>query len=143
MDFLPRPFSPLSTSDKGNCYFSGYSYSYTYMYQTVDLALYAAQIDANRVTYKLSAWLGGWEEQDDHVTTWIHFVSSSNVTLANATITPILAIDRTNITQLLYREINGNVPINTRSATLFFAMTSDTFWNDGSVDDIAFQLSYT
>ena len=109
----------------------------------MELTLYSTQIDANRVTYKLSAWLGGWDAQDDHATMWIEFVSSSNATLTNATITPILAVDRANVSQLLYREITGDVPINTRSATLFVSMTANTFWNDGSVDDIAFQLSYT
>jgi len=130
-------------SDRGNCYFWGGSTAYGNMYQIISLDQYSSAIDQNKVSYNFSAWLGGWESQDDCASLWVNFYATNNVTLGNVTIAPVYAADRLNISELLYRQMTGMVPINTKSIKIYVGMTRYVGADDdGSVDNIAFKLQY-
>jgi hypothetical protein len=109
------------------------------MCQIISLDQYSFAIDQNKASYNFSAWLGGFSDQDDCASLWLNFYASNNITLGNVTIAPVYAADRLNITELLYREITGMVPINTRSIRIYVGLAKFAGAdNDGSVDNISF-----
>ena len=112
------------------------------MYQIIDLQRFSSAIDQSKVSYNLSAWIGGWGDQDDAASLGLYFYNSNNITLANGTIPAVYTADRLNISELLYRQITGMVPIYTRSVKIQVDMVSATYNNDASVDDISFKLQY-
>ena len=84
------------------------------MWQTIDLNNYADRylIDNQLVKYNLSAWLGGYTNQNDNVVVSLLFQDQFNQTIGNGTqIGPVFAIDRGNKTSLLFRQTNGLIPI--------------------------------
>lgn len=123
-------------SDRGNCYFWDGDNAYCYMYQIINLTIFSSVIDQNKVSYNFSAWLGGWEAQDDFASLFINFYNSNNVIIGNVTIGPVHPVDRLYRTQLLYRQNTGMVPVNTRSIRIYVEMTATTYTCDVSVDDI-------
>jgi hypothetical protein len=129
-------------SDRGNCYFWGSHDWYSYMSQTINLDVYSINIDLNKVSFNFSVWTGGWQNQDDAATEWVTFYDSNNINTGNASIAPVFAADRMNISELLYRQVTGMIPINTRSVAVVIAMLSTTVSNDAAVDDISFILHY-
>ena len=96
------------------------------MWQTINLTDFAdpGLIDAQQVKFNLSAWLGGYSTQDDNTEVSIVFMDQANqVLVGGVTIGPVLAIDRSSQTKLLYRQTNGSVPANARQVTVIVAMT--------------------
>ena len=67
----------------------------------------AATIDSGTMTYNLSGWLGGYSSQDDNATLSATFEDASGKVLGVATIGPVLAGDRDDETELLYRNAQG------------------------------------
>jgi hypothetical protein len=114
------------------------------MWQTVNLTgvVDPLLIDNQTVMFSLSAWLGGWRDQDDNARVSINFFDQANLIVGSSTtIGPVLAADRSNITSLLFRQANGSVPVGARSFTVTVLITcvvpTD---NDGIADDIACSL---
>jgi hypothetical protein len=129
-------------SDRGNNYFyGGPANARSSATQVIDVASGAARIDAGSMAYTLSAWLGGYSNQDDNATLTATFLSGSGVRLANARIGPVLSADRGGVSKLLYRQKSGAVPRGTRQITIILLMTrrsgSD---NDGLADDLSLVL---
>jgi len=134
----------LFFSDRGNCFFFGQSSASTSMWQTVNLtdAIDFNLIDNQTIRFNLSAWLGGWQNQDDNAKVTLQFYDQNNqLTGSSTTIGPVLAADRGSVTKLLPRQANGYVPIGTRSlkVTVVFTCISPTD-NDGIADNIAVEL---
>ncbi|CAF1449550.1 unnamed protein product [Adineta ricciae] len=87
-------------SDRGNCHFYGQATHSTTMWQKRNL----------------TAWIGGYSNQDDYAQASLMFFNESNRMIGNmSTIGPVLAADRGDITSLLCRQANGLVPGGTRS----------------------------
>ena len=112
------------------------------MSQTLNLSTYANDIDQGHVSFNLSAWLGGFAEQNDSVIISIQFKDSAAQTIGNgATIGPVLGTDRDEETSTLFRHQIGEVPVNTRSIVVNVNMTLfGGSWNDASVDNIRVEL---
>lgn len=112
------------------------------MTQTVDLSAYTAAIDGGNATFALSGYLGGYASQDDNVTVTVVFKNAGGATRGMATIGPVLAADRNNMTSLLLKSATGAVPTASRSAvvTMTFTRLSGTA-NDGYADELSFALS--
>ncbi|HLV97981.1 MAG TPA: hypothetical protein VKT82_04820 [Ktedonobacterales bacterium] len=132
--------------DAGNCYFWGgpegsTDNTTTSMRQMDNVSSVAAMIDSKAVTYDLSAWLGGYSDQDDNATLSIQFLGQTGNALGTATIGPVMAADRNNTSELLLRSTTGQVPVGTRSIKVTLTMTktagSD---NDGLADDLSLLL---
>jgi len=80
---------------------------------------YANVIDNNHTLYNLSAWLGGYYDEDDSMTASLTFLNDLFQTIGTQIILgPVLAIDRASTTKLLYREQTGLAPQNTRYLTV-------------------------
>ena len=114
------------------------------MWQTVNLtnALDPLLIDNQTIKFNLSAWLGGWQNQDDNARATIIFFDQTNQMVGNSTtIGPVLAVDRNNITSLIFRQTNGFVPTGTRSFSVIVTLTRVVVTdNDAVVDNIAVTL---
>lgn len=114
------------------------------MWQTINLTNFVNPllIDSQLVKFNLSAWLGGYDDQDDHVILSAAFTDQSGLVVGNSTrIGPVLASHRGDITSLVFRQTNSFVPLGARllqvTVTLFHVNGT---MNNGNVDDIAVVL---
>ena len=114
------------------------------MWQTIDLTnkVNFLLIDNQTIRYNLSAWLGGYINQDDNVIISLTFIDSNNQMAGNSTILgPVLAADRGNHSSLLFQQTDGLVPAGTRSMILLVTITRMAGTrNNGDVDNIALSL---
>ena len=134
-------------SDAGKCYFWGgpdstVDNTTTSMTQTINVSTNATVIDSKAVIYDLSAWLGGYSDQDDNAVLSLQFLGATGSVLGSAKVGPVMAADRTNdTTELLQRSASGPVPAGTRAVKVTLTMTktagSD---NDGLADDLSLLL---
>jgi uncharacterized protein (TIGR03437 family) len=109
-------------------------------YQDIDVSSAASLIDGGKVTYSLSGWIGGYSDQGDNCTVTAQFFNWGAVQLGSATIGPVTANDRQQISELLQRSTNGTIPSGTRYIRILIVMTR----TDGSDDDgVADSLSFT
>jgi len=110
------------------------------MWQTVNLTDSSdlLLIDNLKMKFILSAWIGGYEEQDDHVLVSLTFFNQTIHELGKPiTIKPVRADDRERQTKLLFRNRTGQVPISTRSLKINVEFRRDGGNNnDGYVDNI-------
>jgi hypothetical protein len=83
--------------------------------QTVALDAYAGAIDAGHVKFTLSGWLGGTGSDTDSAVVYLVFYSASQQFLSSATLGPVTAADRSNVTKLLSRTAKAQVPATARS----------------------------
>lgn len=114
------------------------------MWQTINLTNFAdlPLIDAQVVKFNLSAWLGGYDIQDDNAAVSMAFRNQTNHVIVNGiTIGPVLAVDRASQTVLLYRQTIGYVPAGARWVTVIVTMTrlAGTVCNNNA-DNIALNL---
>jgi hypothetical protein len=111
--------------------------------QTVKLKAYAVAIAGGAVTFKLQAYLGGFLSQNDQASVEIDFKDKHGVLVGEgATIGPVTATDRNNVTGLLKRSASGSVPAT--AATVFVQLiltrTSGTY-NDAYADSLSLTLT--
>ena len=108
------------------------------MSQMVDLNGFSSGIDSGNVSFNLSAWLGGWQGQNDSTSVSIIFQNSAFQPIGNlTTIGPVLDTDRAGITAMVFRQKNGLVFVNSRWMFLIVNMTLSVGpSNDASADNI-------
>ena len=114
------------------------------MWQTVDLSLYIDSyfIDNQIAKYNLSAWIGGIVDQDDCSTVFLTFLNQFGLVISSSIqIGPVMAVDRGNETQLMFRRAQGLVPTGTRffNVEVIFSRLAGTM-NNGDIDNIAVTL---
>ena len=131
-------------SDRGKCYFVGQYDANTSMSQILNLNGYMNDIDTSNVSFNLSAWVGGWQGQDDTAVLSIGFLGSNYQIAGNRTSTdPVLDQQRGGITALVFRQKTGIVPVSARFINITVTMTATHGpWNDGSADDICVALKH-
>ena len=131
-------------SDRGDCYFFGYQSETTSMWQTVNFGsrLDTSLIDSAQIKYNLSAWLGGLNNQNDSVIIYLTFSDDNNQIQGNATsLGPVLALERQNISSLMFKQTTGFVPVNSRILTVLVTITRYVgVQNNGDIDNIALIL---
>ena len=115
------------------------------MWQNIDLSSLVAPAlaDSGKVHFDLSAWLGGWRDQDDHVLVTLSFFDETKEAMSNSTgLQAVLAADRNYTTSLIYRETSGAIPFGTRSVQMQVVMirVGEGPMNDGYVDNISLKL---
>ncbi len=135
------PFSP-GPADRGALLFYGGNAPLTIATQRLDVSGDASTIDAGRALSTISGYLGGFATQDDNATFTETFLGAGANPLGSATIGPVLAADRGNVSGLLYRSANAFLPAGTRSiqATLTITRVVGTF-NNGAADNLAITLT--
>ena len=115
----------------------------TSMWQTIDLSQGFSQwIDQKVVKFRLSAWLGGWSEQNDHGQLSVTFLNQTKHQMGQPVkIEPVTAEDRNYTTSMIFRQVDGIVPVGTRLAIILVKLNHiSEIWNDASVDNISFKL---
>jgi hypothetical protein len=110
--------------------------------QVIDLTASAAAIDSGAVTFTLAGYLGGYTSQEDNAQVTASFENTAGTQLALATIGPVTAEDRNDITSLLLRSTSGSVPAQTRFITVTVTMTrASGTANDGYADNLSLALT--
>jgi hypothetical protein len=116
--------------------------------QHIDLGAYTAFIGHGNVSFKLSAYLGGYAEQEDNAVLTVTFLGAAQgsggkgATLSTATLGPVRVADRDENTGLLARATVGAVPAKAASADVQLTMTrTEGSNNDGYADDLILILS--
>ena len=99
-------------------------------------------IDNQSVGFNLSAWLGGYSNQNDYVLVSLTFFNQSFDQINNQTnLEVVRASDRQSITKLVFRSVTDRVPASTRFLKVTVEIIFDTgYWNNGYVDNIALVL---
>jgi hypothetical protein len=129
-------------NDRGKNFFTGGDAPVSKATQLVDLRSIAAAIDAGDVRFNLSAWLGGYDAQDDYATVSAVFLNSLAHTLGQVRLGPVTPADRGAHTSLVARSLAGTVPKRTRTVRVVLTAnrvvgTSD----DGYIDDVSLVLT--
>ncbi|CAF0939371.1 unnamed protein product [Didymodactylos carnosus] len=103
-----QSFTTPGPTNRGCCYFFGQKSTVTSMSQMLNVSTYASAIDTYNVIYNLSAWMGGWANQNDSAIVRFQFLSSTFTLLGTSIqIGPVLDTDRSGKTQLMYRSATG------------------------------------
>ena len=114
------------------------------MWQTVTMApsINVSLIDNHRIGFNFSAWIGGYRTQDDNAAASLTFLDQGSQKVGNTvTLGPVMAMDRQNITSLIFQQTNGLVPAGARSFLAIITMTClQPIDNDGCIDNIAVLL---
>ena len=128
--------------DRGANFFSGGPpNASSSAWQAIGLTGYAGQIDHGTVAYVLTGWLGGYDGQDDNATLTVTFQDVNGVSLGAATLAPVLAADRGNVSGFVDRVQEGTIPVGTRSVLVQLVMTragGGGVFNDGYADNLSF-----
>jgi hypothetical protein len=140
-------------ADRGKNYFTGGTQAdgtSTGM-QVIDVSAGHQAIDSGKVTFDLSAYLGGGGKLEDNAVLTATFKSGTGTVLGSAKIGPVTAADREDVSELLQRSTTGKVPAKTLSVEIELGMTYvdnpdpniETYHggNSGAADDLSFVLS--
>jgi hypothetical protein len=138
---FPDKTSP-GPSDRGKNFFAGGNVAVSTATQMISLAAAAADIDQGTVTYVFSAWLGGYESQDDNAKIMLIFKGADGASLGQAQLGPVVAAERKSKTGFLLKKASDTVPKGARSATITLTMTRAAGrYNDGEADDVSLILT--
>ena len=100
-------------------------------------------ISSGRVSYVLSAWLGGYSDQPDNARLIVTFKNSSGTALKTTTIGPVTVSQRHDVSGLSFRQGTGKVPTGTQKIKVELVMTLlEGGDNDGLADDLSLTFSY-
>ena len=147
IDSYTDPGADLSTSsprppDAGSFYFYGGPGEMSSASQDIDVSPAASLIDAGIVNFALSAWLGGYDGQNDNSVLTVQYQTWSATVLGSATFGPVLSADRGGVSELLPFSQNGSIPSGTRVIHVLLTMTrTDGSGNDGLADSLSLLLS--
>jgi subtilase family serine protease len=136
---------PTSTGpgpeNRGTFFFSGGRTASSSATQTIDLTSCAAEIDSNGQRFLLSGFLGGFSSSNDQTSVVLSFRDAGNLEVGAASIGPLTAGDRRNVTGLFPRSKSGVVPVGTRTVEVKVQITRfDTTFNDGYADNLSLIL---
>ncbi|MFI6082492.1 phosphoesterase [Streptomyces sp. NPDC051217] len=144
----PTPADPgPGGGSAGRRFFSGGNSPLTTLVQETALPAGGATghraVDAGRVRYVLSGWLGGYAGQEDGVRLSVEFRDRAGNPLALSVLGPVSAAERGNVTALLERSAEAAVPPGARSAhvQLSFTRSGAGTSNDGYADAISLRLT--
>lgn len=138
-DGFPTPTDP-GPVDRGANFFSGGTNATSTMTQRIDLSALADSIDAGTTEFILSAYLGGYSNQNDRATVIAHFVNGTGSEIGMAQLAAVTAAERGNATGLLYRDEFNLLPAQTRFVDIELTATRASGENDGYADNISFLL---
>lgn len=138
------PFnSPGGPADRGTYIFGGGNNSANSSgSQTIDVSQCAAEIDGGNQSFGLSGYFGGYQNQNDNSRLTLTFRDANDVSIGTATVGAVLAADRGNATEILYRGTAGMMPVGTRSVIAVLLHTRITGNNNnGLADNLSFILT--
>ena len=138
----PLPTDP-GPADRGLNYFAGGpNNASSSAAQLINLLPEASVINAGKAAFTLSAYLGGYDGQNDNAILSLSFLGAGGAALGSAQIGPVSSADRGGTSGLLFRSMNGFVPIGAQSVNVNLQMTrTDGAYNDGYADDLSLVLN--
>lgn len=131
---------------RGNNFFRGGNAATSQAWQRIDLDFASPDIDAGKVIYDFSAWIGGYEYQSDQSAVALAFLDAEGQPISNVLpiLGPVTVDERSGTTQALPRAAVNMVPVGARSALVLMNFSRDTGSDsDGYIDDISLILSLT
>lgn len=141
----PTPDDPGPTT-RGTRFFTGGNSPRTALLQDIELPATGATghqaIDAGRVRYTLTAWLGGYADQQDGARLSVELRDTRGTPLALSVLGPVTAEERAGRTALLERTATAAVPPGSRTARLLLTLTrAGGTSNDGYADAVTLALT--
>jgi hypothetical protein len=128
--------------NRGRNFFTGGDAAVSSATQIVDVRRASSAIDAGTVHFTLSAWLGGYDGQDDYATVSAAFLDTHARELGHVRLGPVTPADRHALTGLVQRFATGKLPPQTRAVRVVLtAKRVVGTSNDGYIDDVSFLLS--
>jgi hypothetical protein len=128
--------SPTSAGpgNRGKNYFYGGPYA-TQSTGSQVIKVGTRGISSGKVTYVLSAWLGGYSGQGDYTTLTATFETSAGKALSKVTIGPVTAAQRHDTSELLERQSTGVVPTSTVNIKIEMVMVKLVGGDDDGLAD--------
>jgi Flp pilus assembly protein TadD len=108
--------------------------------QEIEVSSNASDIDAGEVICDISAWLGGYFDQDDDATLTVEFRNKAAGNLKTVTLGPVTALERAKQTGLKFRNRSMSVPAQTRRIHVELVLTRKPgagSCNDGYADNLS------
>ena len=134
------PTTPGPTK-RGKNYFYGGPYALRSTGSQV-IKVGTSGITSGKITYVLSAWLGGYADQGDYTTLTATFESSAGTALSTVTIGPVTAAQRHDNSELLERQRTGAVPASTATIKVELVMVKLVGGDDdGMADNLSLVFS--
>lgn len=136
-------------ADRGTRFFSGGNSPRTALVQDIALPRNGAtgwrHIDAGRVSYTLSGFLGGYAAQEDGARLSVEFRDAQGTPVALSVLGPVTAAERLSRTALVERTATARVPRTARTARVLLVLTRSGGGtsNDGYADAISLTLHTT
>ena len=127
------PTSPGPTN-RGKNYFYGGPYA-TQSTGSQLIKVGTSGITSGKITYVLSAWLGGYADQGDYTTLTATFESAAAKTLSTVTLGPVTAAQRHDASELLERQRTGLVPASTARVKVEMVMVKLVGGDDDGLAD--------
>ncbi|WP_217167758.1 phosphoesterase [Streptomyces sp. AC512_CC834] len=134
---------------RGSRFFSGGNSPRTALVQDIRLPFFGpvgrAAVDAGRVRYRLTAWLGGYAGQEDGARLSAEFRDRAGTPVALSVLGPVTAAERGARTGLLERTASAAVPPGARTVRvlLVFTRSGGGTSNDGYADGMSMHLTAT
>ncbi|MBO68134.1 MAG: hypothetical protein CL398_07465 [Acidiferrobacteraceae bacterium] len=125
--------------DRGDNYFGGGANGDASIYQEINLSAIQTDIGSGNLTYSLSAFLGGYSNQDDRMEIIIEFFDSEGTVLHTGIMGPVYAEDRDNVTGIFLYQQWDSVP----SSSAYVKITMNAYLDSGYCDAYADNLSLT
>lgn len=127
--------------NRGANFFMGGTAPLSEITQQVDLAALSPRIARGRIRFTLSAWLGGFEIQDDHAEVRLDFLSPEGIVIGGHVLGPVTAEDRDFETKLLERSLTGYVPQRAVAARVTLrSVKRSGEASDGYADNLSLML---
>ena len=127
------PTSP-GPAKRGENYFYGGPYA-TQSTGSQVVKVGPSGISSGKVTYVLSAWLGGYAGQGDYTTLSATFEGSEGNVLSTVTIGPVTVVQRHDTSELLERQRAGVVPASTAKIKVELVMVKLVGGDDDGLAD--------
>jgi hypothetical protein len=125
-----------------NFFAGGPSNASSSAHQLINVSSIASSIDLGSTQYHLSGFFGGFSSQGDNAVLTATFLNSQDAPIGIGSIGPVLNEIRNNVTGLLERSADGNVPVGTRSIQIALALTRTAgSYNDGYADNLSLTLN--
>ncbi|MDB6078693.1 MAG: hypothetical protein JWO82_2440 [Akkermansiaceae bacterium] len=141
-DSIPALNSPGPKNRGVNLFTGGPDNETSSFSQLVSVSSVSARIDAGQLSAALSAYLGGFDSQEDNATVTATFLNGTGGTISSVSLPAITAADRDSITGVLLRSATVIVPPLTRVISVVLSFTrTDGSYNDGYADNLSLVLS--
>ena len=111
------------------------------MHQEIDLSGISEEIGWGNLTYSLTAYIGGYSNQNDCMEVLVEFFDSSGNLLLSGGIGPVYAADRNYTTGIHLHEEIGQVPADSAWVRVTLNAYLEYGYNDAYADNVSLILS--